>query len=319
MSVQIINEEEIRRCLNPTDLIDPVRAAFVAHSQGLSRSAISHLEPNGGEVHVKSGYAQGGQFYTIKVASGFPENQTRDLAVWDGMVEVFNADTGALVAIIEDHGLLTDWRTAAAGAIATHAFLGGELRQLGVVGSGLQAFWQPQAHRALMDFEILAVWGRDKQKAEHLCDRLRPLLAGVLVYAESSLEDLVRRSDAVITATASHEPLIRAEWISPGKHITAVGADTQMKQELESELLIRASTIAVDSMEANHEYGEIGRALREGLLPSERVKELGQMLANPTLAPRAENAITIAKLVGIGTQDLAAVTALLAKKERPNG
>jgi len=266
-------------------------------------------------VHVKSGYALGSPFYAVKVASGFPKNQTRNLPLWDGMVAVFSANTGAMVAIIEDHGLLTDWRTAAAGAVATHAFLGGEMRQLGIVGSGLQAFWQPQAHRALIHFEALAIWGRNRQKTERLCDRLRPLLPDVLVYAESSLEDLVRRSDAVITATASREPLIRADWILSGKHITALGADTEMKQELESEVLIRAASIAVDSIEANHEYGEIGRAVREGLLLAERVKELGQMLANPTPAPRAENDITVAKLVGIGTQDLAAVTTLLAKKE----
>lgn len=313
MSVQVIDEQEIRKRLRLADLIEPVRSAFIGHSRGLSSSAISHLQPTGGEVHIKSGYAQGSPFYVVKVVSGFPANVTRNLAVWDGVLAVFNSDTGAMVAIIEDHGLLTDWRTAAAGAIATQAFVGSHLRQLGIVGSGLQAFWQPLAHKAVVNFEVLAVWARNTQKTEHLCDRLRPLLQGVHVYPESSLEDLVRKSDAIVTATASIEPLIRAEWILSGKHITALGADTEMKRELETEVLIRAATIAVDSIEANHKYGEIARAVREGVLPAERVRELGQLLADPKPLRRTERDITVAKLVGIGAQDLAAVTALLAE------
>ena len=154
MSIQVIDEEQIRRCLNLADLIDPVRAAFIAHSRGLSSGAISHLEPNDGKVHVKTGYAQGSPFYVVKVASGFRSNRARNLPVWDGVIVVFSADTGAMIAIIEDHGLLTDWRTAAAGAIATHSFVGSRQRQLGVVGTGLQAYWQPLAHKVLMNLTV---------------------------------------------------------------------------------------------------------------------------------------------------------------------
>ena len=94
MSVHIIDEQEIRKSLRAADLIEPVRAAFVGHSHGLSSSAISHLQPNGGEVHIKSGYTQGSPFYVVKVVSGFAANVTHHLPARDRMVAVFSADSG---------------------------------------------------------------------------------------------------------------------------------------------------------------------------------------------------------------------------------
>ena len=91
------------------------------------------------------------------------------------------------------------------------------------------------------------------------------------------------------------------------------GADAEGKQEIETEVLVRASRIAVDSIEANQCYGEVGRALQTGALDAERVRELGQMLGDPKPLRRPEGDITVAKLVGIGSQDLASVTTLLAK------
>jgi ornithine cyclodeaminase len=291
--------------------VDPVAQAFQAYSRGDSSDAVAHLFPAGGEVHIKAGALKGSRVFAVKVACGFPDNGSRGLPVWDGAVLVLDATTGRPLALIQDGGLLTDWRTAVAGAIATRACAQRTIRRLGVVGTGLQGFWQPIAHRALIDFESLAIWGRDRSKAEALRTRLLTHLPDVRIEAVTSLEALVRSADAIITVTASTTPILQASWLHPGQHITAVGADTDTKQELEPEILARASLIIVDSLGLNERYGDVGRALQRGAVPRERVVELGTVLETPLLP--LPDGFTVAKLVGLGVQDLAAVNAVIEK------
>jgi len=309
--MKIVNYDEISSCLQLGDLIDPVREAFRAYSRGDSSDAIAHLHPPGGEVHIKAGALAGSKVFAVKIATGFPENATRGLPVWDGIVLAMDAKSGEPVVLIQDRGLLTDWRTAVAGAIVTQALARKTTSRIGLVGTGIQAFWQPQAHRALMQFDSLAIWGRDPTKAAALCRRLEPLLDGVRVEVEPSLEALVGSVDVLITTTSSSTPVICHAWVHPGLHITAVGADTDAKQELELEILARAGKVVVDSLEVNLRYGEVARAVKAGLLRQGAVIELGALLSAEQPA-RHPDEITVGKLVGLGVQDLAAVSALLA-------
>jgi ornithine cyclodeaminase len=309
--MRLISTEEIRSRLEIKDLIEPVSQAFRAYSRGQSSDAMAHLFPSGGEVHIKAGALMASKVFAVKVSCGFRANETRGLPVWDGAVLVLDATTGQPRALIRDGGLLTDWRTAIAGAIATRVCAQRKIRRLGVVGTGLQGFWQPIAHRALIDYESLGIWGRDPSKAEVLRANLQSHLPGVSLQVMPSLEALVRQSDAVITATSSTTPLIHASWLHPGHHITAVGSDTDAKQELELDVLARAGLIVVDSLLANEKYGDVGRAIRAGAVRKERLLELGTVLDSSLKLPPDD--FSIAKLVGLGVQDLAAVNAVMER------
>jgi ornithine cyclodeaminase len=309
--MRLIAAEEIRSRLEIKDLIEPVSQAFRAYSRGQSSDAMAHLFPPGGEVHIKAGASSASKVFAVKVSCGFPANESAGLPTWDGAVLVLDATTGQPRALIQDGGLLTDWRTAIAGAIATRACAQRKIRRLGVVGTGLQGFWQPIAHRALIDYECLAIWGRDSSKAEALRANLQSRLPGVSLEVIPSLEALVRNSDAVITVTASTTPLIRAAWLRAGHHITAVGADTDTKQELELEVLAAAGMIVVDSLPANEKYGDVGRAIRAGAVRRERLLELGTALDSVLRLPPGD--FSVAKLVGLGVQDLAAVNAVMER------
>ena len=314
--MKIVSAEEIRARLEIKDLVEPVSRAFRAYSRGHSSDAIAHLFPSGGEVHIKAGALRGSKVFAVKVACGFAANEGRGRPIWDGAVLVLDATTGQPLAVIEDGGLLTDWRTAIAGAIATRACARRTIHRLGIVGTGLQGFWQPIAHRALIDYECLAIWGRDPSKAEALRTRLRAHLPDVDIEVVPNLEALVRSADAVVTVTASTTPLIRASWLHSRQHITAVGADTDTKQELELEVLARAGLVIVDSLLLNERYGDVGRAIQCGAVPRERIVELGKVLESPPLL--SPDGFTVAKLVGLGVQDLAAVTAALEKCSAPH-
>lgn len=313
--MRIVSAAELRARLDIKDLVEPVSRAFRDYSRGHSSDAVVHLFPFGGEVHIKAGASRGSKVFAVKVACGFAANASLGRPVWDGAVLVLDATTGQPLAVIEDGGLLTDWRTAIAGAIATRACARRTIHRLGIVGTGLQAFWQPIAHRALIDYERLAIWGRDLSKAEALRARLRTHLPDVGIEVVPNLEALVRNADAVVTVTASATPLIPVSWLHSGHHITAVGADTDTKQELELEVLARASLIIVDSLFLNEKYGDVGRAIRCDAVRREKIVELGTVLESPPLL--SSDGFTVAKLVGLGVQDLAAVTAALEKCSVP--
>jgi ornithine cyclodeaminase len=309
--MKIITADQVRAHLKLEDLIEPMQNAFKAFSQGDSSDAIGFLRPNGGEVHIKSGFMQGSTVFSVKVSAGFPDNAARGLPVWDGAVMAFDASTGALVAVVQDGGLLTDWRTAIAGAVASKALARADAKTLGVIGTGIQGFWQPLAHHQLLEFERLLIWGRNIEKASAIKAKLEPQLPEVKIEVLSDLEQLVRESEIIVTATASLKPLIQSEWLQAGTHITAVGADDENKSELEMAVLERADLIVVDSLGVNQKYGDVARALQSGKLEMSRLIELGSLLENPDLGRSSSSQMTVAKLVGLGVQDLAAVEVVL--------
>jgi ornithine cyclodeaminase/alanine dehydrogenase-like protein (mu-crystallin family) len=311
--MKIITADQVRNNLKLEDLIEPMQNAFKAFSRGDSSDAIGFLRPNGGEVHIKSGFMQGSRVFAVKVSAGFPDNATRGLPIWDGAVMAFDASTGALVAVVQDGGLLTDWRTAVAGSVASKALARGDAKTLGVIGTGIQGFWQPLAHHKLLEFERLLIWGRNADNAKALQSKLELQLPEVKIEVLHDLASLVRESEIIITATASLEPLIRSEWLQPGTHITAVGADDETKRELEMAVLERADVIVVDSRTVNQKYGDVARALQSGRLKVSDLIELGTLLENPNLGRSSSSQITVSKLVGLGVQDLAAVEVVLER------
>jgi ornithine cyclodeaminase len=311
--MKIITADQVRAKLQLSDLIEPMRNAFKAFSRGDSSDAIGFLRPNGGEVHIKSGFMAGSKVFAVKVSAGFQENIARGLPVWDGAVMAFDASSGAPVAIVRDGGLLTDWRTAVAGAVASYALARGDAKTLGIIGTGIQGLWQPLAHKTVIDFERLQIWGRNPDKAQAIRLQLEPQLPGVQIEVTGDLERLVRTSEIIVTATGSTEPLIRSEWLQPGTHITAVGADDDRKRELELSVLEKADVIVVDSLLVNQKYGDIAQALKSGTLQASSLIELGTLLKNPSLGRSSSSQITVAKLVGLGVQDLAAVEVVLER------
>lgn len=133
------------------------------------------------------------------------------------------------------------------------------------------------------------------------------------VEVSEDLEQTVREAEVIITTTQAREPLVRGEWLCQGQHVTAVGADDASKCELDAAALRRAR-VFVDEIAANLEAGDVCRALSHGEMTQEHiVGELGEVLAGTLKGRTSAEDITIAKLVGIGAQDVAAAEAVLRK------
>jgi len=255
--------------------------------------APGHLEALG-DCHVKSAYLSGDAIFVIKVATSFYRNPGLGLPSSNGFMAVLSARTGEIQAILHDQGHLTDQRTAMAGAIAARAIARPDSRVLGVVGSGTQARLQAKLIARHLKLSTVLIWARSAERATALAAEL----GGEAV----SLSGLCARADVIVTTTPSREPLLTNEMIRAGTRIVAVGADAPGKRELDPTLLARAR-IVVDSRMQCVDHGEVGWAVRAGLVQPDSLIELGALLESPIAFKREE--IVVADLTGVAIQDVA--------------
>jgi len=300
-TVRILREADVRAALPMSACIEAVDSAFIAYSGGRAElPAVIHLDvpESRGEIHVKAGHIHGAPAYAVKVASGFYAAEPPAI---DGLVLVFDATTGAPVAFLLDGGYVTDTRTGAAGGVAARRLAPEHVAVVAVIGTGIQARRQVEALRCVRDVTEVRVWGRDADRTAAAASDLGGTVA-------PTVEAAVDAADVVISCTASTEPLVRAEWIAPGTHITAVGSDGAGKQELDPELLRRADVLAVDSLDQCRRLGELQHALDV----ADRAVELGAICAGTAPGRASSTQLTICDLTGVGVQDVAAANAVLA-------
>jgi ornithine cyclodeaminase len=316
----LLREHEIRAAIDMAACIEACEGAFLAYSEGRAATpAVIHVgvPERQGEVHVKAGYLHGGRHFALKVAGGFPTNAALGLPTSDGMVVVFDAETGAPAAILIDHGFLTDLRTGAAGGVAARHLAPASVRTVAVIGTGVQVRYQLEALALVRPgFTTVRVWGRNPEHAGRCVAELRArpgLPAGCTYLVAPSAREAVLGADVVVTCTASREPLVRAEWLEPGAHVTALGSDEPGKQELAPEVLARADVLAVDSRAQCARLGELHHALVTGLVDEAKVAELGEIVAGKRPGRGSASQLTVCDLTGVGVQDVAAASLVVER------
>ena len=308
----IFSEEEIRGALTLDDALRAVEEAFAALARGEARlPGVIGLEiPEArGEVHVKGAHLAGAPFYVFKVASGFWSNAERGLPVSGGLMMAFDAATGQPAAILLDNGWLTDLRTGAAGGVAAKYLAKKSPEKIAMIGAGIQGRFQLRALAHVLGMlPPVAAWSRRPENAAAYVREMAEEL-GARVEAVPTIEAAVRGAGLIVTSTPSREPLIRAEWLTPGAHVTAVGSDGPGKQELHVEVLRRARVFA-DRLSQCVRLGEIHHAVEAGALREEDVAgELGDVITGRVPGRRSEEEITVADLTGVGVQDAAIAAA----------
>lgn len=315
-TLRIISADTLRAKVRFGDLIEPVARAFQESSAKKAQNGVVVMfpaeRPELGDVYVKTGVLSGHRIYIVKVSPWFAANVANGQSQ-GGFLAVFDSATGHTLALLNDEHYLSDIRTAAAGAVAANLLAPPRITTAAVLGSGVQAYWQPLALYGERPFKRSLVRARSPQKAEVLKHRLARALPDVQIETSRDLEQVVRKADVLITATSSREPLVRGDWLRPGQHITAVGADDATKCELDSGVLNRCR-IFVDSITENIGKGDVQRAIQSGQFAATQLAgELGEVLSGQLVGRTSEADITIAKLIGIGAQDLVAAEIALEK------
>ena len=304
--IVVLTETELRRCIKlDVEAVAEVENAFrlLATTKVIMPPILSMEIPDvHGEVDVKTAYIPGLEGFAIKVSPGFFNNPKIGLPSLNGLMIVFSARTGLVEALLLDNGYLTDLRTAAAGAVAARHLAPLTVETAGVIGAGTQARLQIEAAHLVRNFKRVLVWGREARKAEACA---ADITARIRVPAfATSAEVVVRESQLVITTTPAREPIVRADWLHPGLHVTAMGSDQTGKNEIEAEAIGRADLYVCDRVSQAERVGELRAARAGGFLNSVTPPELGEIIAGRR-GRTSEAEITICDLTGTGAQDTA--------------
>jgi ornithine cyclodeaminase len=302
---RFINLTQIKGVLNNIQPIKEIEEGFIAYSEG--KAVIPPVgemlfEKPPGETHIKYGYLLDDDYYVIKIASGFFESPHSSRYTSDGLLLLFKKGTAELVCVLLDECYLTNVRTAAAGAVSAKYLAPKNIECIGVLGAGTQGRMQVEYLAPVIDCKDVMVWGMNQKELDDYKRDMEPL--GYRVQTTLNTEDIAARCHLIVTATPSKSPLLSADQIRQGTHITAMGSDTPEKQELDPRILQKADIVVADSISQCLLRGEIYQALKAGVLEKERIVELGRVIVNPDLQRTSEEQITVADLTGVAVQDI---------------
>ena len=301
----VLTRAQVRELLDLDLLLEALERAFVELSAGRAsvppRIAASTER---GLLAAMPGYADG--VLEAKLVSVFPGNHAAGVPSHQATIAVFDDEIGTPLALL-DGTEITATRTGASSAVSTRALARDEARVLAVLGAGVQGRSHIEAARRVRDFEEIRVASRN-------ADHARVLAEEVGGIAADSFEQAVRGADVVCACTDAAEPVLSADWLAPGTHVTSVGASRE-GPELDRET-VTAGLLAVESRVAFEPYPAGAHEL-QGLDPESAV-ELGEVLAGTREGRSSLEQITVYKSMGHAVED-AAAAGLVYRRAREQG
>ncbi|WP_342643083.1 ornithine cyclodeaminase family protein [Rhodoligotrophos ferricapiens] len=296
LPVLILSEAEVERLIEPRALLDTLADGFRAMSQGrVQAPARQQLTvPSKGFSLAMPAWMEGFNL-TVKIVNVFEDNLAVGLPNHLALIALFDPQTGAPLALL-DGTYITAVRTAASAILSVEALARRDARIATVVGAGIQGREHLRLLPLARDFAEIRIASLYPEDAEALA-REFPGVQPIL-----DLEAAIRSSDVVCLASHAYEPVISADWVRPGAHVTSVGY-APPRGELPPDLLDRA-TLYVET-EAAFEPPPVGCAELANLSPSDGIR-LGDMLAGSAPGRISDQQVTVYKAMGIAMEDMVA-------------
>ncbi len=309
--MRFIDREEVARRLTYEMCIPIIRQAMIQFSRGETKQLLRSLIPlsEGRIFGIMPGAMGDHAPFGAKLISVFPENFARGIQSHQGLVILFDPETGAPVCAVHA-GEITAIRTAAASAVATDALARKDARRLALLGYGEQAQTHARAIRKVRNLESIVVWGRSPERAQAFARRMQ-MEFRLLVTPAATVREAVADADVICAVTSAPEPILMGDWVRPGTHVNVVGSGYAGPAEVDNDLVVRSRFI-VDSREGVlHQGAEFLRAKQAGLIGDDHiVAEIGEVLAGMIEGRRSAEEITVYKSLGHIVQDLATAWAL---------
>jgi ornithine cyclodeaminase/alanine dehydrogenase-like protein (mu-crystallin family) len=301
VGVTFFSGADVRRAVSPQEAFDAVRAAFVHHARGEWTMQPKLYVTNYPAGDFRAMPALGGGHALLKWVTSFPGNAARGLPTVTGLVLLSDAETGALLALL-DAAAVTALRTAAAGVIAAETLSRPGASSIAVVGSGVNGAETVRLFRER--HQDVAVWDLDVDRAVAVAEQFGAVVSG-------SLEEALA-SDIVITVTPGRAVLFPEGSLAGGQHVSLIGADGPGKAEIAVSELARGTLFCDDWDQASH-GGELAAAVDARLVTRNDVTQLGDVLAGTAPGRLSGDDITLFDSTGLAIQDLAIAKVALAK------
>lgn len=325
MNVKILGRSELEKVLEMKRVIEGVESVYKLKAEGKTVvwPLVSYdFEQFGAVMDIRSGCVFGENLHGLKMLNNFPLNAKQNLPTFNGILMIFDSTTGIPLGVM-DASYITCMRTGAAGAIGAKALARPDSRTLFILGAGKQALFQIAATLILFP-EIEKVYiadgldpdnalkfassCRDELKNRFALDRssvvFEAVYGGPGADFEEAMAEAVGNSDIIITVTPARNPVIKKDWVSPGTHLSCIGADMEGKEEIQPELFVNARVFADDKPQCMR-VGEMEIALKGGFISEADIAgELGQVLKGNIPGRLSREDITIFDATGLALLDL---------------
>lgn len=317
MDTLLLSDRDVRALLPMRECIDVMERALTSVTEGKSivplRTVIRLSDTPNAFASMPAVFGTGaGASLGAKIITVFPGNDATPFDSHIGVVLLFDAEHGALLAIA-DASSVTSIRTAAVSGVATKALAREDAAELAILGAGVLAMPHLEAVRCVRAIRRVRVWSRSAARAHEFAKRARPL-HDIEVHVCETAREAVTGADVVCTITASRTPVLEGSWLSPGTHVNAVGASLPTARELDT-AAVRNSRMFVDRREsALNEAGDFLIPRTEGAITDAHILgELGELLAGTLAGRRGASEITLFKSLGLAVEDVAAVRHVFEK------
>ncbi len=309
--MKVLDEAAVLKGLDLEGCRAAVRGAMIALSAGETRQLPRSIIPIGaGQLFGQMpGALLSDGYFGAKLVSVFAEPDRPGRTAHLGVVVLFDADSGQAVCVA-DAGAITLIRTAAGTAVATDVLAVPDAERLTVMGYGHQASAHIEALARIRPLREVRVWGRSIDRAGAFCETMAEK-TGLSMVPVADPREAVADAQIVCTVTGAVEPILFADWLTPGTHVNLVGASVASAAEAEA-AVVSVGRYFVESREsARNGAGEFLRAVAAGLVTEDCIQaEIGEVLAGTRPGRKADSDITVYKSIGHAVQDLAAAAYL---------
>ena len=305
----IVPEREIADLMTREAAFDAVEKTFAAMAANdaynfpVVREAIGHEDALYG---FKGGFDQAGLTLGLKAGGYWPNNlEKRGIINHQSTVFLFDPDTGKAKAMVGGN-LLTALRTAAASSVSIKHLARDDAKVIGMIGAGHQATFQLRAALEQREFEKVIGWNLHP----NMLPNLEKVASETGLPFEAVELDGMKQADVIISITSSFDAILGADQVSPGTHIACMGTDTKGKQEVDPNLLARA-TVFTDEIAQSISIGEAQHAVAQGIIAENDVQQLGAVINGTHGGRTSPEQITLFDGTGVGLQDLAVAASVV--------
>lgn len=315
----LLSREDIKKVYTMKDAVEADKKAFTLVVDGKCdaplRTNIQAPKYDGCFLFMPA-YVEEMDTASLKVINIFPHNIDNGIPSSPAQVFLIDGTTGIVTAIL-DGTYVTQLRTGAASGAAFDVLAKKHCEIGALIGTGGQAATQLEAMIAVRDLKEVRVFDLNFERTKAFAERMQEELKeyGTKITAVKTSDEAVEDADLLITVTPSSKPVFDASKVKAGATISCVGAYQPHMQEMDPEILVRASKIYFDSQEAVlSESGDILIPLEKGMITKDDFTgDLGNVIKGELTGRENDDEIIVFETVGVATQDLVTAKVIYEK------
>lgn len=313
----ILTQKEVKRIIplkKIKSIVDVIEQAFFEYGMKRVQMPAKHylyFPKCDGDLRIMPACSEKLKMAGTKIVNVHPQNPRKGLKTVNAVIILNDVKTGLPLAVM-DGTYITGMRTGAASGVATKYLARKNAKTLGVIGAGYQSIFQIAAITKVRKIKEIFVYDIFDVQVK----KLAQILAKEKIRIKKAKLEEVAKQDILVTVTPARGPVVKREWILPGTHINAIGADAKGKQELDPKILKDGKIVIDDWAQATHS-GEINVPLSKGIIKEKDIyASLGEIVTRKKIGRKNEREITIFDSTGLAIQDLFTANFVLQRAKK---